>query len=327
MSVELAVSLLALIGVFVILVLQLVARKDASRGTGEFTNVLQYQEQAQETQAKVLAEVNQTIGALNHQINSQVSQLNTNVENMQQIFHNPNQRGHFGEQQLKDIVESALPGELFDLQHQLSNQTRVDCLIKLPDPPGPIGVDAKFPARSYQDYVSAESADDKKQAQRLFVTAVKTLIKDVAAKYIVPEETSEFALIFVPSEAIFTDIHGKNELSSILDEAKANQVYIVSPNTLMAALNTIRGIVNTMRLQREAKNVLKGLVTIAADAKRLFDRAEEFTKKEKQAMEQLGKFMISADKVHKGIVKLRQGNLELLEEDESTNEVEQKAIT
>lgn len=325
MSIEAILAILLLIGVVIVIVLQLMAKKDTTRETAEsvnvqasvqkledeFTKALNHQQQERQNQASVLAAVNKSLGKLDKQIDSEVKQLNTNVSKIQEIFHNPNKRGHFGEQQLKDIIESVLPYELFDLQHTLSNKTRVDCLVKLPDPPGPIGIDSKFPAKAYEDYISADEPEQT-EVLKNFRQAVLKLIKDVAEKYIVSGETSEFALIFVPSEAIYTDIHVNPELSAIIASSRQYKVYIVSPNTLMAALNTVRSIVASMQVQRDAKQVLERLGVIAQDAGRLKDRAEKFQKQITTAMNSLGQFLTSATKVHDGIKKLEEGNVDLL---------------
>lgn len=325
MSIELVIGIVLLIGMSLIVVLQLAAKRDTNKGTDESKNVQDavkvlydgyskgqsLQQQQQKDQSDVLAQVYKNLGELNKQLSTEVKQLNINVGNIQEIFHNPNKRGHFGEQQLKDIIESVLPVELFQMQCTLSNNTRVDCLVKLPDPPGPIGIDSKFPAKTYEDYLNADELSSQ-DALATFKKAVLDLIKNVAKKYIIAGETSEFALIFVPSEAIFTDIHVNSELSAIVEASHRNNVYIVSPNTLMAALNTIRSVVNSMKVQREARKVLEGLGTIANDANRLRERAEKFEKQEKTAMKSLGEVLISATKVHNGIRKLEAGNVDLL---------------
>lgn len=340
-SIELTILVLALVGVIVIIALQVLDRTKAKSGTEEsnrvedslkklniqFTNSLQHQQQEQKNQSEALAKVYQSIGALDKLMSTDVAQLSTGVEKIQEIFHNVNKRGHYGEQQLQDIMESVLPADLFEMQHQLSNNTRVDCLVKFPDPPGPVGVDSKFPAKSYEDYLSAETDEEQKQASKTFKGQVSQQIKEIADKYIVPNETSEFALMFVPSESIFTEIHVNPEFSSLVDEARTKRVFVVSPNTLMAALNTVRSIVATMKVQREAKKVLEGLTAISADAKRLFDRASKFQKQEITAMKSLGEVLTSAKKVHEGIDKLQAGNVELLNGSGTDEPTGQQAIT
>ena len=233
----------------------------------------------------------------------------------------PKQRGLFGEGQLKDIVETALPRELYEFQHGVRTDDGMvifDCFLKLPEPPGPIGIDAKFPSEMYQRVVDASDADELANAQKQFSTAIVNLIHGIADKYIIPNVTSEFALMFVPSEAIFAEIYSASWLS-VGEISRKRRVYIVSPATLMASLNTIRAVVNTMNIQKEAAEVLKGLTLVAEDSARLKKRTEKVRRQMNTATKSIDEVIVSSGKIHDRIEKMQSGNVSLVQENTTTD--------
>lgn len=266
---------------------------------------------------EMLAKLRERLAAISEfkdSVTKSVSDLNESVSGVKRIFDNPNKRGLFGESQLKDIVTTALPKELYEFQHRATNAeggyVTFDCFLKLPDPPGPIGIDAKFPSELYRHIVDAATPDEQNAARKLFIDAIKKLIGDIAEKYIIPGVTSEFALMFIPSEAIFAEIYAS--ASAITDTSHQKRVYIVSPSTLMAALNTIRSVVNTMNVQRAAEEVLKGLSEVAKDAERLQQRTEKFQKQLATALKETENVVISSRKIHERVQKMQSGSTEAI---------------
>lgn len=247
-------------------------------------------------------------------VKQSVSDLNESVTGVKRIFDNPNKRGLFGESQLKDIVTTALPNELYKFQHRYDKldggYVTFDCFLKLPDPPGPIGIDAKFPSELYRNIAEATTPDAQNEARKQFEREIKRLLGDIADKYIIPEVTSEFALMFVPSEAIFAEIYSSSP--SVTEVSHKRRVYIVSPSTLMAALNTIRSVVNTMNVQRAAEQVLKGLAEVAKDAERLQKRTEDFQKRLSSVLNKTDEVVTSSRKINERVQKMQGGNTESL---------------
>ncbi|MEO0915309.1 MAG: DNA recombination protein RmuC, partial [Pseudomonadota bacterium] len=164
-----------------------------------------------------------------------IEKLSGDVLSLQDILSNKQTRGAFGEIQLNDIVTKALPADAFTFQATLSNGKRPDCLIHLPNPPGPIAIDSKFPLEAYEMLVNAESNAQAQDAARQLKTALRTHIKSIAEKYIIDGETADGALMFLPSEAIYAELHAN--FGEIVREGFAAHVWIVSPTTAMATLN------------------------------------------------------------------------------------------
>ena len=169
-----------------------------------------------------------------------ITELSGQVEGLQNILANKQTRGAFGEIRLNDLVKDALPPSAYDLQVTLSNGKRVDCLIQLPNPPGSISIDAKFPLESYRALREAGDDAARKIAARSFGTDIKNHLRDIAEKYILPGETAETALMFLPSEAVYGEIHAN--FPEIVEMSFRARVLIVSPSTLWATLNTVRAV-------------------------------------------------------------------------------------
>ena len=188
----------------------------------------------------------ETLGDLKKHLNvldaaqKNITELSGHVVGLQDILANKQARGAFGEIQLHDLVRSALPPSAYEFQATLSNNRRADCLIKLPNPPGPIVVDAKFPLESYHALRSAENETARTAAARSFAQDILRHVGDIADRYIVPGETAESALMFLPAEAVYAELHAN--FPGTLEQSFRRRVWIVSPTTLMATLNTVRAI-------------------------------------------------------------------------------------
>ena len=170
---------------------------------------------------------------------------------MQDILSNKQTRGAFGEIQLHDIVQKALPTDAYTMQATLSNGKRADCLIHLPNPPGPIVIDSKFPLEAYEALRRAENAagPDRGAARQMRV-AVAAHIKAISDKYILEGETADGALMFLPSEAVYAELHAN--FPELVREGFAARVWIVSPTTCMATLNTMRAVLKDARMREQA---------------------------------------------------------------------------
>ena len=228
---------------------------------------------------------------------SNIAELSTQVVGLQDILGNKQARGAFGETQLRDIVEMTLPPSAYGFQVGLGENKRVDCLLRLPNPPGPIAIDSKFPLESYHALREARDEAAQTLARRAFTVAVRKHVQDIAAKYIVPGETAESALMFLPSEAVYAELHAN--FREVVEESYRARVWIVSPTTLMATLNTVRAILKDVRMREQASVIQAEVATLLKDIARLDARVGKLEAHFQQAGEDIRQIRISADKVTK----------------------------
>lgn len=223
-----------------------------------------------------------------------ITKLSGDVLSLQDILSNKQTRGAFGEIQLNDIVLNALPSDSYTLQATLSNGRRADCLIHLPDPPGPIVIDSKFPLEGYEALRNAGTDWDLSEAQKALRTSVRKHIKDISEKYIIEGETADGALMFLPSEAVYAELHAN--FSDVVQEGFAARVWIVSPTTCMATLNTMRAILKDARMREQTGAIRRELGLLFQDVERLGTRVENLDRHFGQAAKDLSEIKISADK-------------------------------
>ena len=223
-----------------------------------------------------------------------ITRLSGDVLSLQDILSNKQTRGAFGEIQLNDIVAKALPSDSYKLQATLSNGKRADCLIDLPNPPGPIVVDAKFPLEAYEAMRRAESDWDLKQAVSDFCTSVRGHIRAISERYLIEGETADGALMFLPSEAIYAELHAN--FPELVREGFDKRVWIVSPTTCMATLNTMRAILKDARMREQAGAIRRELGLLFQDVDRLGTRVDNLDRHFGQAQKDISEIKISADK-------------------------------
>jgi len=243
--------------------------------------------------AQSLGELQQRLQAID-KAQDNITKLSGDVLSLQDILSNKQTRGAFGEIQLKDIVGKALPGDSYTWQATLSNGKRADCLIHLPNPPGPIVVDSKFPLEAYEALRNAETQHELNEAARMMRTAVKAHIKAISEKYILDGETADGALMFLPSEAVYAELHAN--FPELVREGFAARVWIVSPTTCMATLNTMRAILKDARMQEQAGAIRRELGNLFKDVERLGTRVENLDRHFGQAAKDISEIKISADK-------------------------------
>jgi DNA recombination protein RmuC len=228
-----------------------------------------------------------------------IGDLSTQVVSLQQILSNKQARGAFGEVQLGDLVQNALPPQAYEFQFTLSTGARVDCLLKLPNPPGSIAIDAKFPLESYHLLRNAAPGDAAglANAQRAFQQAMRKHIGDIRDKYILPGETAESALLFLPSEAIYAELHAN--FAGIVDESYKARVWIVSPTTMMATLNTVRAVLKDVRMREQAGEIQKAVGLMLEDVRRLDERVSRLRTHFGQTDKDLRDIETSAERISK----------------------------
>ena len=231
-----------------------------------------------------------------------ITKLSGDVLGLQDILSNKQTRGAFGEIQLNDIVSKALPTDSYALQHTLSNGRRADCLIRLPNPPGPIVIDSKFPLEPYEALRRAETPAQTQEAARMLRAAVRVHIKAIADRYIIDGETAEGALMFLPSEAVYAELHAN--FADVVREGFAARVWIVSPTTCMATLNTMRAILKDARMREQAGAIRRELGLLHKDVERLGDRVGNLDRHFGQAARDLAEIKVSADKAGRRALRL-----------------------
>ena len=246
--------------------------------------------------ARSLGELQQRLTAID-KAQENITKLSGDVLSLQDILSNKQTRGAFGEIQLNDIVSKALPSDSYTLQATLSNGRRADCLIHLPNPPGPIVIDSKFPLEPYEALRNANTDWELNEAARQLRTAVKKHIKDISEKYIIEGETADGALMFLPSEAVYAELHAN--FSELVREGFSARVWIVSPTTCMATLNTMRAILKDARMREQAGAIRRELGLLYQDVDRLGTRVENLDRHFTQAAKDITEIKISADKAGK----------------------------
>ncbi|WP_120634618.1 DNA recombination protein RmuC [Ruegeria sp. EL01] len=244
-----------------------------------------------------------------------ITKLSGDVLSLQDILSNKQTRGAFGEIQLNDIVSKALPADSFQLQATLSNGRRADCLIHLPNPPGPIVIDSKFPLEAYEALISATNDLELKAAVQMFRSTVRKHITDISEKYILDGETADGALMFLPSEAVYAELHGK--FPELVQESFSKRVWIVSPTTCMATLNTMRAILKDARMREQTGAIRKELGLLHKDVDRLGDRVTNLDRHFGQAAKDISEIKISAEKAGRRAQRLDNFDFEELAPDET----------
>ena len=246
--------------------------------------------------ARSLGELQQRLETID-KAQANIEKLSGNVLSLQDILSNKQTRGAFGEIQLHDIVQKALPKDAYSMQATLSNGKRADCLIHLPNPPGPIVIDAKFPLEAYEALRRADTPRLQQEAAQLMRAAVRAHIRAISEKYILEGETADGALMFLPSEAVYAELHAN--VPDLVREGFAAKVWIVSPTTCMATLNTMRAVLKDARMREQAGAIRKELSLLYSDVERLGARVENLDRHFGQAAKDIEEIKISSDKATK----------------------------
>ncbi len=247
-----------------------------------------------EKTGKTMSEIHQRLAVIDRAQKS-LAELSEQVVGLQDILSNKQARGAFGEIQLNDLVRSILPPSAYVFQATLSNAKRADCLISLPNPPGPIVIDSKFPLESYHALRAASDDAGIKAALRSFGTDIMNHVRQIADKYIIPGETAESALMFLPSEAVYAELHAS--LPDIVEKSYRARVWIVSPTTLMATLNTVRAVLKDVQMREQAGRIQVEVEKMLDDIRRLDGRVGNLQKHFGQAEDDMRQIRISTDKV------------------------------
>jgi len=259
--------------------------------------------------------------ALIDEAQKRITELSSNVVSLQEVLTDKRSRGAFGEVQMAGLIRNVMPEGSYALQHTLSNSTRVDCMMFLPDPTGHIAIDSKFPLNSYQKMMDDEAAEsDRLNAEKQFRLDIKKHIKDISEKYIIADETADGAIMFIPAEAVFAEIHAHQP--QLVDEAQRARVWMVSPTTLMAVLTTARAVLKDSATRKQVHVIQEHLVNLAKDFDRFRKRMDNLSRHIQQANKDVEEVNISATKISGRFeriekVDLSDEDLELLESEQN----------
>ncbi|MDR2876088.1 MAG: DNA recombination protein RmuC [Methylobacillus sp.] len=235
--------------------------------------------------------------------------LTTNVVSLQELLGDKRSRGAFGEVQLEALVRNILPSSAYEMQHALPNNTRVDCALFLPEPTGIVAVDSKFPLENYHRMFEPGLAEtERNAAQKMFKSDVKKHIDDIATKYIIPNHTSDGAVMFVPAEAVFAEIHAYHP--DLVDYAMSRRVWVVSPTTLMAVLNTARAVLKDVETRKQVHIIKDELGKLGKEFGRFDERMQKLADHIRQAHEDAQKVHITSQKISQRFATIEQVELD-----------------
>lgn len=222
--------------------------------------------------------------------------LTSNVVSLQALLGDKRSRGAFGEVQLEALVRNVMPNDAYAMQYALPNGTRVDCALFLPEPTGMVAVDSKFPLENYHRmYEIGISETDKVSAQRQFKADIKKHVDDIASKYIIADVTSDGAVMFIPAEAVFAEIHAYHP--DLVDYAMAKRVWVVSPTTLMAVLNTARAVLKDVETRKQVHIIKDELGKLGKEFGRFDTRMKKLADHIRQAHEDAQDVQTTSQKI------------------------------
>lgn len=237
-----------------------------------------------------------------------ITELSSNVVSLQEVLSDKRSRGAFGEVQLNSLIRNVIPEQNFSLQHTLSNGKIADCILFLPEPTGNVVIDSKFPLENYKKMLDNQLGEhDRKSAERQFKLDIKKHINDISAKYLIEKETADGAIMFIPAEAIFAEIHAHQ--GDLVDYANKKRVWLASPTTLMAILTTSRSVLKDEATRKQIHVIQAHLSHLSQDFSRFKSRFANLAKHIDQAASDVKQIHTSADKISSRFDKIEQVEL------------------
>ena len=229
--------------------------------------------------------------------NNQISELTGQVTQLHNILANKTERGAFGEVQLENLVKTVLPPSSYAFQVTLPNQRRADCVLKLPNPPGNIVIDSKFPLEAWYELQKAETKEQQMAARKQLAISVRGHVKDIQDKYILAGSTAESACLFLPSEAVYAELHAN--LPDVINASYKARVWIVSPTTMMATLNTVRAVLRDARMREQTAIIQEEMLKLIDDVSRLDTRVGNLNRHFSQAQKDILEIQTSTSRITK----------------------------
>ena len=247
-----------------------------------------------------------------------ITELSSNVVSLQEILNDKRSRGAFGEVQLQSLVSNIMPESHYKMQQKLSNEKIADCVLIMPEPTGKVAIDAKFPLESYKRMTDLELAKlDRKEAAKQFAKDIKKHINDISEKYIIPPETSDGAVMFIPAESVFAEIHGHNP--DLVEYAYQKKVWMVSPTTLMAILTTASTVIKDEQTRKQVHIIKEHLSALGKDFVRFQDRMDKLSTHIGQVSKDVDLVHVSAKKISSRFEKIERVDLP----EETSQKIEQ----
>jgi DNA recombination protein RmuC len=229
--------------------------------------------------------------------NNRISELTGQVTQLHNILANKTERGAFGEVQLENLIKTVLPPSAYAFQVTLPNQKRADCVLKLPNPPGDIVIDSKFPLEAWHSLQNAETKAEQQAARKQLAIAVRGHVKDIQEKYIVAGTTAESACLFLPSEAVYAELHAN--MPDVIEASYKARVWIVSPTTMMATLNTVRAVLRDARMREQTAIIQAEMLKLLEDVSRLDTRVDNLNRHFSQAQKDITEIQTSTTRITK----------------------------
>ena len=247
--------------------------------------------------------------ALIDEAQKKITELSSNVVGLQEILADKSSRGAFGEVQLHSLVDNVMPEANYSLQYTLPNSKIADCVLFLPEPTGMLAIDSKFPLEAYRRMTDIDADESvRKSAERQFKQDIVKHIKDISEKYIIPGTTSDGAIMFIPAEAVFAEIQAHHP--DLVEKAHNSRVWMVSPTTLWAIVNTARAVIKDAATREQVHVIQEHLGHLATDFDRFRSRMDKLASHIKQAHEDVDKVNISAGKITSHFKKIERVELE-----------------
>jgi DNA recombination protein RmuC len=247
--------------------------------------------------------------ALIDEAQKKITELSLDVVSLQEVLSDKRSRGAFGEVQLNSLIRNVLPESHFALQFKLSNDKVVDCMLFLPQPTGNVAIDAKFPLEAFQRMTDLSASEtERKSAERQFKADIRKHIQDIAEKYIIRGETADGAVMFIPAEAVFAEIQAHH--MDLVQESHQRRVWMVSPTTFMAILNTARAVIKDEATREQVHIIQAHLGELAKDFTRFQARMDKLSTHINQAKDDVDKVHVSATKITKRFEKIESVELE-----------------
>jgi DNA recombination protein RmuC len=244
-----------------------------------------------------------------------IASLGTQVVSLQEILSDKQSRGAFGQERMEAIVADQLPPTHYDFQHTLSNGKRPDCIIRIPNVPGVIVVDSKFPLEAFDTLRGVTDDGERTRAMARLKADVQKHVKDIAEKYLIPGEVQTPAIMFVPSESVYAELH--TSFIDVVQQARRAQVVIVSPHVFMLAINTIQTLMRDARMREQAHKIQAAVGELLQDVRRLGERVTKLRTHFDSAGKDIADIEISMKRIDTRASRIAQAELSPSEETKS----------
>lgn len=244
-----------------------------------------------------------------------ITELSSSVMSLEEILNDKRSRGTFGEVQLSALIHNMLPPQHFAFQHMLSNNKRPDCILFLPEPSGNIAIDAKFPLENFRNIMDSTMPEAlRTQALKQFKIDIRKHIDDIASKYIIPGETAGGAVMFIPAEAVFAEIHAHHY--ELVEYAQKANVWLVSPTTLMAILTTARAVLKDAATRKQVHEIQTHLHALSEDFERFQIRMDNLAKRIAQAHADVEQVHISSRKISQRFIQIERAEFDVIKKEQ-----------